>query len=804
MYQYIWDPETGGLLLTTEQSKFSKEPRPVYYRELDILGFDQYWDYPKDDSAPIMWAEANVYIYKGRAIAKTKGGSLYTKPEIVILEDLGKDENTLRLVDIDKMCEKNHDLMETLSQETIKHIYNVYRQYQDKIDIFYVAFSGGKDSVVALDLVQRALPHDSFKVLFGDTRMEFPDTYEIIEKTKEKCEKLGIEFYIARSRLTPQQTWKVFGPPATANRWCCSVHKTSPQINLLREITGKYDFTGMAFTGIRAEESATRGTYEAISEGKKHAGQYSFHGILDWGTAELFLYIFEQKLDLNKAYLRGNVRAGCLVCPNSSGKHDYIKRFCYPDKVDAYLDVIANTSVKTNYSKAEMQNFIDSGFWRTRRSGRSLNFGQDFFSADLKSNPPRFIVYRNEIQWKEWAKTIGDIAEVSENEYVILYQGKSYRVCIEKKSAQNIFSIFNCSNSKDDIKFLSLFRSVIIKSLYCIGCGVCEAECKNNCIDMKHGIKISDNCAHCYKCHEVHEHCLRYNSIRNRLSEESTMNKKLSGYGGHGPRAEWLEIFAKYSGGAEFWNTDGDGIVPNKKKEMFRDFLKDAGIVAYDKNADGDKFTKNVLTEFGNVIINLGAYSEAAWALILSNLVYTADYNWYVKSLNQGEEYTSDSIKLLLEDAMANDASGHGKSNMVEALKIAIAKTPLGTSGIFAYGDMTLKVNSAGKEQISLNSITRCEWSNPIPEVILYSLYKFAEACGDYYQFTLETLLDNSIEREGVSPSRIFGLDRETMVRILNGLSINYPEFISASFTLDLDNITLRDDKTSADVLKLF
>ena len=55
MYQYMWDEETGGLLLITEQSKFSKEPRPVYYKELDILGFDQYWSYPKDESAPLMW-----------------------------------------------------------------------------------------------------------------------------------------------------------------------------------------------------------------------------------------------------------------------------------------------------------------------------------------------------------------------------------------------------------------------------------------------------------------------------------------------------------------------------------------------------------------------------------------------------------------------------------------------------------------------------------------------------------------------------------------------------------------------------
>lgn len=42
------------------------------------------------------------------------------------------------------------------------------------------------------------------------------------------------------------------------------------------------------------------------------------------------------------------------------------------------------------------------------------------------------------------------------------------------------------------------------------------------------------------------------------------------------------------------------------------------------------------------------------------------------------------------------------------------------------------------------------------------------------------------------------------MEKILNGLSVNYPDFISASFTLDLDNITLKSDKTSEDVLQLF
>ena len=42
------------------------------------------------------------------------------------------------------------------------------------------------------------------------------------------------------------------------------------------------------------------------------------------------------------------------------------------------------------------------------------------------------------------------------------------------------------------------------------------------------------------------------------------------------------------------------------------------------------------------------------------------------------------------------------------------------------------------------------------------------------------------------------------MERLLNGLSINHPEFINCSFKMDLDSITLRPGKTSDDVLELF
>lgn len=803
MYSYEWDEETGGLLLKSSPLPFSKEPRPVYYKELDLLGFNQYWNYEKNDAYPYMWAESNNYFYRGRKVAMTKGGACYTVPEIVILEEPESNGNELQFVDIEAMVEKNKNIMGGLVQETIKNIYNKYVEYKDKINVFYVAFSGGKDSVVVLDLVQRALPHNVFKVLFGDTRMEFPDTYSIIEKVEDECVNKGIEFYKAQSKLVPLQTWSCFGPPSTSNRWCCSVHKTSPQIILLREITQEYNFTGMAFTGIRAAESLTRSEYDDISEGEKHQGQYSCHAILEWNSAELYIYIYANNLYLNETYKKGVSRAGCLVCPNSSGKNEYIKRKIYTKEVDAYLSKIASTSGKTTYSSTEMQSFIDAGYWRTRKTGRELRFGQDKFEIKSGEKIPTINVFLSDFEWIKWGKTIGEVSQVSETEYVICFADKLYTISINKETDKIVFRLINCYNTKDDIKFLSLFRSVIIKSLYCVGCGVCEAECKSHCIDMKNEINITDSCVHCYKCHDVCGHCLRYNSIRNKITE----GKKMAGidrYFSFGAREKWLEIFAKYEGGIDFWVTDGDGQVANKKKDAFLNFLKDANIVEYNKKADGDKYTKCLPTLFGKVIFKLGSQSSASWGLILSNLVYTPTYYWFVKNLDIGCNYTPDSLKFMLSEVMENDLKGLGKRNVVDSLKIMMCKTPLGMDGIFADIDVTEKISTSGNETITMNSLKRIAWKTPNQKVILYSLYRFAEACGDYYQFTLSRLLNHGIDSDGISPTEIFGIGREQMEKILNGLTINYPEFINATFTLDLDNINLKNDKTSADVLTLF
>ena len=68
MYAYEWDAATGGYLLSSTPLAFSKEPRPVYYPEMDLMGFNKYWQYEKDDTYPYMWAEANKYWYRGQLV----------------------------------------------------------------------------------------------------------------------------------------------------------------------------------------------------------------------------------------------------------------------------------------------------------------------------------------------------------------------------------------------------------------------------------------------------------------------------------------------------------------------------------------------------------------------------------------------------------------------------------------------------------------------------------------------------------------------------------------------------------------
>ena len=787
MYSYEWDTQTGGYLLNSTPLLFSKEPRPVYYQELDILGFDKYWNYEKNDVYPYMWAEANNYIYRGRLVAKTKGGSLYTAPELSFVEDPEPDNLPLRFVDIPLMVEKNREFMEPFVKETIKKIYNTYREYKNKVDVFYVAFSGGKDSVVALDLVQRALPHNAFKVLFGDTGMEFPDTYDVIDKIKHYCEDENIQFYRSYSEFEPSLTWNVIGPPAQKMRWCCSIHKTAPQILLLRKITNNPHFKGMAMMGVRADESVTRKKYDELNFGTKHQGQYDYYPILNWNSAELFLYIYQKDLIFNETYKKGNSRAGCLVCPMEATKNTWFKNQSYFGSEDDihsttfYNDIIVKKTFAHELSCQKQNEFMNIGVWKSRHNGSKLSNPNIKYYEERQGNNFVITVDNMSVDWKEWIKTLGKVYYPSENLIIIVCDEKEYKITHFIEQQKDIFTILNIGNSQKEIYFLSWIKVILKKSAYCIGCHVCEVNCPHGFIHMKNGnISIDNRCVKCKKCYKVNGGCLVASS--HLLPKETNkMNGSIDQYKNMGIRFSWVKEYLTKTD--DFWdnNTLGSQMITSLSA-----FLRHAGVSE-----------KKKITEFGKKIAHMGGDSEIAWALMICNAVYTPQFNWWIKNIDIDNVYIYAELNEMLEE---KSLTSNSKKNVISAFKNIFNSNPI-LSHELGIGIVT--VETKGKNTVLID-VKRLSWKKPNAKVILYSLYKFAEECGGYYQFTLTRLMDYDIESDGISPVEIFGLKKDTMQRLINGLAFNHPDFIKAEFTLDLDIISLNPEKKSEDVLSLF
>lgn len=776
MYTYEWDSSTGGYILTPMPLSFSKEPRPVYYQELDILGFDKYWQYDKNDSFPYMWAEANNYYYRGRLVAKTKGGSLYSAPEIILIEEPEPKGYPLRYVDIPAMIKKNQNMLQQLTQDTIKKIYNVYVEHKKKVAVYYVAFSGGKDSVVVLDLVQKSLPHNEFKVLFGNTDMEFPTTLELVDKVAQDCALKEIEFYSAKAPKTAEENWDIFGPPARKVRWCCTVHKTAPVINKLNELMDKKYVRTMMITGVRGDESVSRSAYDEVSKGKKIAGQYSFHPILEWSSAEIYLYMYTHDLAFNEAYKFGFNRVGCIMCPNSSERHEYIKRMFFEPEVMKFTQKIIENSAK-DLSGDNSKRFMDVGGWKTRLSGRELKFSEDErFGFEEKKNQLVFYAHNLNDNWKEWYKTIGSLCEIRDNEYIMEYEGVERKCKIVYGDDKDHIIVENYSKTKNAIEFVYYLKCVLAKSQYCIQCGTCEAECPYRNISMKDGkLNISDSCSRCRECLKILCGCLYYNSIKG-----SKIMKKLTGinkYLSVGVDAAWIKEYVR----------DKTFEPGNRKTDVMFGFLSDAELVK-----------KKQITSIGEAVFRYELDDCLPWAIMLCNLAYTSQFGWYIKNIPFYDTITIETVQLRLKQEDVSDKAIGEFWNGFK--KILDSTKPFNQIG-FGIPNIEEKVTKTGDVKKKMLSFYRSPWAEPDEKVILYSLYKFAEACGNRKQFTLTELLDNTIERDGISPTLIFGLDRDTMEKILNTLTFNYSDLIEARFTLGLDNITLKSELSATEIL---
>ena len=260
-----------------------------------------------------------------------------------------------------------------------------------------------------------------------------------------------------------------------------------------------------------------------------------------------------------------------------------------------------------------------------------------------------------------------------------------------------------------------------------------------------------------------------YNSLK--IPQGERKMKTINCFDDHAPKRDWLVSFFELKN--DFFTEHSLG--PNMFTH-FKRFLRDAKLI------DG-----NQCTDLVDLISELGWESESALGIILVNLAYeNAQFEWYIQEMDVGYYYTTAELK---EKLIAADMKEKAANSIIKSFK-RIAETPFGTDLNFGY--------------TSDDDMVRTKVSLPDNRVLLYALYKFIEVCNMEKEFHLSYLLDDSIERDGVSPVRLFGIyDEEELKSRLLGLSSAYPEFINAAFANDLKTITLRD-KTSADVLELF
>jgi phosphoadenosine phosphosulfate reductase len=771
MYNYYWDSETGGYLLSTKTTGVIKELRPVFWQELTFLEFDKKfgWRYPKSDK-PLMWAETRRYFYKGELVGEAVGGGLFSKPKIKV----HREDFDIEPVDVNEMVAKNKSLMDGLVQKTLTYIYDTYKSYKKKkIDIFYVAFSGGKDSIVLLDLVQRALPHDDFVVVFGDTSMELEDTYKAVEIAKRRWNTLS--WHTASSHMKAKDSWKTFGPPARTIRWCCSVHKSAPSLLLLKDLVKKDNFKAMVFDGVRAEESDARATYSMVSEGKKHTVQTNCSPILEWNTSELFVYMLENNLFINEMYRKGATRVGCKLCPMASNWYECILNHNYQDEIMEFVNILDESLKKDFPTKKDKEKYFEDGGWKSRAGGRELENGENKVTEVINDKETKFIIKNMNHHWKTWLHTIGFIDDIGNNRYTIDYKELQLAFNVENDEKNTIIKFDTLPKTKNSIRFMYLFKNAFYKSAYCNNCKVCMLECPSGALKITDREIEINNCKHCESCLDSPKGCLVARSLGISGGGNNMSNKNISRYQNFGFRQEWLELF--FESPSNFWENERMG------KYMF------VGFKAWLKEAELTE--NNSISQLGKTLQKLGSDDLRTWGIIYINLAYSSPIiNWYVKNIMFTNTYLVNDLNILLGDVYSPTT----KKNALASLKETLKSSPIG----WGLGQGHLEVK--GK---SITAITRNCWKNSDPIVILYALYKFAENSDKYYNFTLSSLLQNIENRQGISPTTLFGIDRETLKQILQTLSHDYNNYIKVVFNKDLENINLDNNITSVDIVKL-
>jgi len=204
-------------------------------------------------------------------------------------------------------------------------------QWLSKTEKPYVAFSGGKDSTVLLDLVRREA---EVTALFGDDEHLLPGTEEMLAATDEVTRVCGptshCDWYTSWEGAAPEDA-----PEGAA--WIDS----DPQRGCVLSYARREGYDGVAI-GLRSAESGVRAVHHK-SHGRLYyaeaKGLWQCFPIADWTARDVWTYVVQRGLSYHSAYdvmaqkdtPMGERRVGPFAPAHATGTTLRKIRQCFPD-----------------------------------------------------------------------------------------------------------------------------------------------------------------------------------------------------------------------------------------------------------------------------------------------------------------------------------------------------------------------------------------------------------------------------------------------------------------------------------------
>lgn len=512
-------------LCGAEVSYLSSDLRPVFPEEKLLLAvlFDLNVE---DVLKSSVWAANSVYFIDGKKYSlSTKMIREADVEEICKKLDENKnlvlrESEAYKIFDenISRFVQANQKRLNFIKNEAFEFVQKTVRDFGERNNVssateqIVLSFSGGKDSTASADVVIKALSNPSLTHLFGDTTLEFPKTYEYVERYR-KNHPLA-EFRIAKNY--EQNFYSVcedIGPPARMMRWCCSMFKTGPITRILNRKFGNRQI--LTFYGIRSVESTARSKYSRVSENNesvKIQKQTVASPIFFWKDIDVWLYLLGEKVDFNDAYRLGYDRVGCWCCPNNNTRAQFLSRIYMKERSEKWRNFLIDFA--RSIGKPDAEEYVDSGKWKARQGGNGVRAAEDVklkFTACTSEEHAKIysLTHKFDDSFLNMLVPFGIVSK--ELGRKLLHE----TLVLEPKSKVPIISVqpFNQDGFEHAVKIKTmnvsnhddLQRKIgyqVRKFNACRRCLKCESVCRQGAISITGGEYYinPEKCVHCKMC----------------------------------------------------------------------------------------------------------------------------------------------------------------------------------------------------------------------------------------------------------------------------------------------------------------